>query len=151
MIKHSLGIIETVGLVAAIEAADVALKTANVELIGYEISKGYGFVTVKLQGDVSSVNAAIRSAIISAGKVNNVFSWTVIARPDDGIEKLILTDETVGIEKSLDDNSSIKEGTNQLVVSETRKPTCNLCMDPDCPRNKGEIKNNCIHHNQIKN
>ncbi len=151
MIKYSLGIIETVGLVAAIEAADFALKTANVELIGYEISKGDGLVTVKIRGDVSSVNEAIKSASISAGKVNIVFARTVIARPDEGIEKLIITDETVGILKSVNDNSSSKEGieeeTDQLKMAEERKTTCNICMDPKCPRKKGEIRSICIHHN----
>lgn len=110
MIKLSLGIIETVGLVAAIAAADIALKTANVDLIGYEISKGDGLITVKIQGDVSAVNAAIKSAKISAAKVNTVLSTTVIARPDEKLVKLILTDETVGLERSNDcDGSEINE------------------------------------------
>jgi len=104
LIKLSLGIIETVGLVAAIAAADIALKTANVDLIGYEISKGDGLVTVKIQGDVSAVNAAIKSAEISAAKVNTVLSTTVIARPDEKLVKLILTDETVGLVRSNDCN-----------------------------------------------
>jgi microcompartment protein CcmL/EutN len=185
MIKLSLGIIETVGLVAAIAAADVALKTANVDLIGYEISNGDGLVTVKIQGDVSAVNAAIKSAKTSAAKVNTVLSATVIARPDEKLVKLILTDETVGLESSNDcdgreineehgpkssenlqsDKPSLKEETVKEEIKieatyelsddidkiinediEEIKVTCNLCMDPACPRKKGEPRNACIHH-----
>ncbi|MEK6266467.1 MAG: BMC domain-containing protein [Clostridium sp.] len=157
MIKLSLGIIETVGLVAAIAAADVALKTANVYLIGYEISNGDGLITVKIQGDVSAVNAAIKSAKISAAKVNTVLSTTVIARPDEKLVKLILTDETVGLEKSSEnlqkDIPSVKEEINIEATCEVSeeieetKATCNLCMDPACPRKKGDPRNVCIHHN----
>ncbi|MGK0465475.1 BMC domain-containing protein [Clostridium sp.] len=182
MIKLSLGIIETVGLVAAIAAADVALKTANVYLIGYEISKGDGLVTVKIQGDVSAVNAAIKSAKVSAAKVNTVLSTTVIARPDEKLVKLIITDETVGLERSNEnlqkDKPSVKEEINiedtyevseeidkidkiniedidkseeideiNIQDIEETKATCNLCMDPACPRKKGDPRNACIHHN----
>ncbi|PWC19028.1 BMC domain-containing protein [Brenneria corticis] len=62
MAKQSLGLIETVGLVAAIEAADAAVKSANVNLVGYELAKGGGMVTVKLEGEVGAVNAAISAA-----------------------------------------------------------------------------------------
>ena len=60
---EALGTIETVGLAAAFEAADVACKTANVELIGYELAKGGGFVTIKVVGKVAAVNSAIDAAI----------------------------------------------------------------------------------------
>ena len=142
LIRLSLGIIETVGLVAAINAADTAVKTANVELVGYEISNGDGLVTVKIQGDVSSVKAAIMAASISAAKVNKVFATTIIARPEEMLEKLIFTEDTVGIEKpDCSDDSEDKVGQPE------RKPTCNLCMDPKCPRIKGESRNICIRHN----
>jgi len=138
LIKYALGMIEIVGLAAAIEAADTALKTANVELLGYEFSKGGGLVVVKIQGDVSAVNSAIKSAIVSAEKVNKVFSTTIIARPDEKLYKMVLTDETVGIEKSdysnekenqeeqnvesaenlLNDNSSNAEGIEQSLIIE---------------------------------
>lgn len=95
--KKALGLIETVGLAAAVEAADKALKTANVELIGYELSKGGGMVTVKIAGDVSAVSAAMASARLSAEAVRSVVSVKVITRPDEQLEKIVLSKETVGI------------------------------------------------------
>ena len=70
----SLGIIETIGLASGIEAMDSALKSANVELIGYELTKGDGMVTIKLEGNVGAVIAAIHAAKIAASKVNGVFN-----------------------------------------------------------------------------
>ncbi|MGM3371746.1 BMC domain-containing protein, partial [Escherichia coli] len=52
MSGKSLGLIETVGMSAAVEAADAAMKSANVSLVGYELTKGGGMVTVKLEGEV---------------------------------------------------------------------------------------------------
>ena len=60
--NKSLGLIETEGLAAGIEAADAAVKSANVELIGYELTKGGGWTTVKIQGDVGAVKAAVDAA-----------------------------------------------------------------------------------------
>lgn len=95
---QALGLIETVGLTAAIEAADTAVKSANVTLIGYELTKGGGMVTVKIEGDVGAVKAAISSARAAAEKVGEVFSTQVIPRPAKGLEALVITAETVGLE-----------------------------------------------------
>ena len=86
---EALGTIETVGLAAAFEAADVACKTANVELIGYELAKGGGFVTIKVVGKVGAVNSAIAAAKAAAEKVNRVVATLVIPRPASQIEPLI--------------------------------------------------------------
>ena len=64
--KNALGFIETVGLAAAVAAADAACKAADVRLIGREISKGYGYVTVKLAGDVGAVKAALAAEASTA-------------------------------------------------------------------------------------
>lgn len=98
--KKALGLIETVGLAAAVEAADKAVKTANVELIGYELSKGAGMVTVKILGDVGAVNAAVSAAVLSGSSVSKVVSSKVIARPDVQIERIVLTKETVGMDQT---------------------------------------------------
>lgn len=98
--KKALGLIETVGLAAAVEAADKAVKTANVELIGYELSKGAGMVTVKILGDVGAVNAAVSAAVLSGSFVSKVVSSKVIARPDVQIERIVLTKETVGMDQT---------------------------------------------------
>ena len=62
MSGKSLGLIETVGMSAAVEAADAAMKSANVSLVGYELTKGGGMVTVKLEGEVGAINAAVAAA-----------------------------------------------------------------------------------------
>jgi microcompartment protein CcmL/EutN len=92
-----LGEVEVVGLVAAIEAADVAVKTANVELLGYELAGGGGMVSVKVKGQVGAVRAAITAAAEAASKINKVVSTQIIARPSEQIEPMVVSDETVGI------------------------------------------------------
>jgi microcompartment protein CcmL/EutN len=92
---QALGLIETVGLAAAYEAADTAVKTASVELIGYELSKGDGMVTVKIAGNVGAVQAGIRAAQLSASLVSKVFSVQVIPRPSRSLDAMVFTEETV--------------------------------------------------------
>ena len=96
MQQKSLGLIETQGLIAGIEAADAAVKSANVQLVGYELTKGGGWTTVKVQGDVGAVNAAVSAAAAAAAKVGRVVSTRVIPRPAAGIECLIHNRDTVG-------------------------------------------------------
>nr|WP_315989447.1 BMC domain-containing protein [Desulforamulus aquiferis] len=55
MDKNALGLIEVVGLAAGMEAADAAVKAANIELVGYELTKGGGMVVIKLSGDVGAL------------------------------------------------------------------------------------------------
>lgn len=94
MIKQSIGLIETVGLSAAIAAADTAVKSANVTLIGYELSKGGGMVVVKILGEVGAVNAAIAAASIAATKVGKVYATKVIARVAEGIDLIVNSQDT---------------------------------------------------------
>ena len=94
--QKSLGLIETQGLLGGVTAADAAVKSANVELIGYELTKGGGWTTVKIQGDVGAVKAAVDAAKIAAGKVCRVVSTRVIPRPAAGLEALIRNGDTVG-------------------------------------------------------
>lgn len=97
MNRKSLGLIETIGLAAGIEAADAAVKSANVELIGYELTRGDGMATIKVEGDVGAVKAAVSAAEAAARKVGGVFSSRVIARPAQGLESLVRNADTVGI------------------------------------------------------
>lgn len=99
MVMRALGLIETVGLAAAVEAADVAVKSANVSLIGYELTKGGGMVTVKIEGDVGAVKAAVEAGVIAAEKVGRVFSKQIIPRVASGVEKMVYSNETVGLGK----------------------------------------------------
>lgn len=85
--KDALGLVETRGLVPAIEAADAMCKSANIELMGYE-NVGSGLVTVMVKGDVGAVNAAVESGVEAASKIGTVVSSRIIARPHNDIEKI---------------------------------------------------------------
>jgi ethanolamine utilization protein EutM len=86
----ALGMIETRGLVGAIEAADAMVKAANVTLIGSEFIGG-GYVTVMVRGDVGAVKAATDAGSAAADRVGEVVSVHVIARPHNDLS-LILPD-----------------------------------------------------------
>ena len=90
MRKEALGMIETKGLVGAIEAADAMVKSANVNLIGYE-KIGSGLVTVMVRGDVGAVKAATDAGVAAAEKVGQVVSVQVIPRPHMDVEKILPT------------------------------------------------------------
>ncbi|MEI8216209.1 MAG: propanediol utilization microcompartment protein PduA [Eubacteriales bacterium] len=85
--NEALGMVETKGLVAAIEAADSMVKSANVALIGYE-KIGSGLVTVMVRGDVGAVKAATDAGAAAAEKVGEVVSTHVIPRPHKDVEGL---------------------------------------------------------------
>ena len=85
--KNAIGLIETRGLVGAIEAADTMVKAANVKLLGKELIGG-GLVTVLVEGDVGAVKAAIDSGAAAAKRVGEILSVHIIPRPHDDIEKL---------------------------------------------------------------
>ena len=86
---EALGLIEVVGLVGAIEAADTASKAADVKVIGYELTRGSGMVVVKMVGGVSAVKSAVEAASVAAEKINQIISKHVIARPSDELDKII--------------------------------------------------------------
>lgn len=85
---EALGLIETRGLVAMIEAADAMVKAANVTLIGME-KVGAGLVTVMVRGDVGAVKAATDAGAAAAKRVGEVVSVHVIPRPHTDTEKLL--------------------------------------------------------------
>ncbi|MGM0602714.1 MAG: BMC domain-containing protein [Bacillota bacterium] len=122
MAKTALGMVETLGLNAAFEAADVAKKAANVKLIGYEISRG-GLILVKFTGDVGAVQAAVDAAKQAASKLSKVVGAHVIPRPNKEIDDMIFTDETVGYkkEKVSEDSSTDKEQTPEETKSDSEK------------------------------
>jgi ethanolamine utilization protein EutM len=84
----ALGLIETKGLVGAIEAADAMVKAANVILLGRE-QIGGGLVTVMVRGDVGAVKAATDAGAVAAGKIGEVVSVHVIPRPHDEVEAIL--------------------------------------------------------------
>jgi len=98
--RQALGLIETKGLVPAVEAADAALKAADVRLLGYELAKGQGLTTIKLEGNVSAVKAAVAAASAAASRVGVVASVHVIPRPHEQIG-MLTEDKTVEILKAI--------------------------------------------------
>ena len=85
---EALGMIETRGLVAAIEAADAMAKAANVTLIGSE-KIGSGLVSIMVRGDVGAVKAAVEAGGAAASRLGEVIATHVIPRPHIDVEKLL--------------------------------------------------------------
>ena len=88
MVQQALGMVETRGLVAAIEAADAMLKAANVELVGTE-KIGSGLVSVMVRGDVGAVKAAVEAGLAAAQKLGEIIATHVIPRPHSDVEKIL--------------------------------------------------------------
>ncbi len=88
MAQEALGMIETRGLVAAVEAADAMLKAANVTLVGTE-KIGSGLVSVMVRGDVGAVKAAVEAGAASAGRLGELVATHVIPRPHSDVEKIL--------------------------------------------------------------
>ena len=87
---EALGMVETRGLTAAIEAADQMCKAANVALVGTE-KIGSGLVTVMVRGDVGAVKAAVETGADAAGRLGELVATHVIPRPHNDVEKILPT------------------------------------------------------------
>ncbi|OFW30744.1 MAG: ethanolamine utilization protein EutM [Acidobacteria bacterium RIFCSPLOWO2_02_FULL_65_29] len=88
MSQEALGLVETKGLIGAVEAADAMVKAANVVLIGKEYI-GAGYVTVMVRGDVGAVKAATDAGAAAARRVGELVSVHVIPRPHSEVEKIL--------------------------------------------------------------
>ena len=88
MDKQALGMVETKGLVGAIEAADAMVKAANVTLVGKE-KIGSGLVTVMVRGDVGAVKASVDAGAAAAKRVGELVSVHVIPRPHQDVEGIL--------------------------------------------------------------
>ncbi len=88
MAQEALGMIETRGLVAAVEAADAMCKAANVTLVGTE-KIGSGLVTVMVRGDVGAVKSAVEAGSDSAARLGELIATHVIPRPHTDVEKIL--------------------------------------------------------------
>ena len=88
MAQESLGMIETRGLTAAIEAADAMVKAAEVTLVGTE-KIGSGLVSVMVRGDVGAVKAAVEAGSAAATRLGEVIATHVIPRPHADVEKIL--------------------------------------------------------------
>ncbi len=85
---EALGMIETRGFVAMVEASDAMVKSANVKLVGYE-KIGGGFTTAIIRGDVAAVKAAIEAGQRAAEKVGDLVSVHIIPRPHDNVDNAL--------------------------------------------------------------
>jgi microcompartment protein CcmL/EutN len=88
MAKEALGMIETRGLTAAVEAADAMVKAAEVALVGTE-KIGSGLVTVMVRGDVGAVKAATEAGAATAARLGELIAVHVIPRPHEDVEKIL--------------------------------------------------------------
>lgn len=112
---RALGLIETRGMVGAIVAADIALKTAQVELINKEYTKG-GLVCIEIEGDVAAVKASVEAAIIAIKEMDVYAGSHVIPRPDDSVAKIIKTK----IEPSKEENYQKNDEEKSLESTELK-------------------------------
>jgi microcompartment protein CcmL/EutN len=99
--KMAIGLIETIAMVAAVEAADAALKSANVTLLGIENAQGKGMMTVIVTGDVGAVKAAVEAAAVKAAAIGSVVSTKVIARPNESVLKMFEKPQTQATEPKI--------------------------------------------------
>ncbi|MFZ5945687.1 MAG: BMC domain-containing protein [Bacillota bacterium] len=88
MMQEALGMVETKGLIGAIEAADAMVKAANVTLVGKELVGG-GLVAVMVRGDVGAVKAATDAGAAAAERVGELISVHVIPRPHSEVEMIL--------------------------------------------------------------
>jgi len=98
MSLEALGLVETRGLIGAVEAADAMVKAANVILIGKEYI-GSGYVTVMVRGDVGAVKAATDAGAAAARRVGELVSVHVIPRPHEHVEKILPAGGGSGVKK----------------------------------------------------
>lgn len=129
----SLGLIEVVGLVGAIEAADTAVKAANVRVIDYELTKGGGMVTVKIEGEVSAVKAAVDAAVMAAERLTTVVSHLVIARPSEEVAKMVEVEELVPEEETA---PVVEEKAPEVIEKVEEKPLEEVSEDADSIKKK---------------
>lgn len=99
--KKCVGLIEARGLAAAIEAADTAVKSANVKLLGYEYSGHSGMIVVKIEGTASTVESAMKAAALSVKKIHSSFSVVNVTIQKSALDEsvydtLIHNKQTVG-------------------------------------------------------
>ena len=174
--EKALGLIELVGKIAAVVAMDTAIKTADVALAGLESSRGGGRMTVKLQGGVSAVKMAVEAAIRSVEDMGGVvFAVKIIPSPGEELGIMLSqtmgrrgdlgwsaprkTEETVteaekGEAAEAEEDAAEAARTpaeNQETKEEgiDKQTVCNLCLDPRCPRVRGEARTKCIHYKDI--
>ena len=146
--KQSLGLLEVSGLALAISCADVMAKAASITLVGLEKTNGSGWTVIKIIGDVASVQAAISTGASFADQREGLVAHKVISRPGEGI----LSHSVVSTPEPIPAPIPVEVDVQVAVESELPEArqdadliSCNLCLDPACPRQKGEPRSLCLH------
>lgn len=149
--KQSLGLLEVSGLALAISCADVMAKAASITLVGLEKTNGSGWMMIKIIGDVASVQAAISTGARFADLRDGLIAHSVIARPGEGIltnsvvEPAAAIVPTPVVAKDRAEEEKYEEEALPAALQEPELISCNLCLDPACPRQKGESRSLCLH------
>ncbi len=132
--KQALGLVEVQGLSTAVMVADTMVKAANVTILEIENSKGQGYMTVKIAGDVGAVNAAVSAGKQTGLENQKLVSFKVIARPADSVDQIfgaakkIKTDTPIQLSQSAklktqteNDDTAVGEESVKKVIKETAK------------------------------
>ncbi|EGS29833.1 BMC domain protein [Peptoniphilus sp. oral taxon 375 str. F0436] len=120
MQKGALGIVETYGELAAIEAADQALKAANVELLGCEKVRG-GLVNITIVGEVGAVRASVDAAVAAVERLNIQVSSHVIPRPIEDLWKILPNEDTEKEQKKENKKAEKQEVRQEEKKQKTQK------------------------------
>ena len=133
MSRNALGLVETQGLIAAIEATDVAAKAAGVVVSSVELTDA-AFLTLKIEGELGAVQAAVEASVEAAQKVGEIVAVKIIPNPDDGLSILI----------------SQKRYVSKYHPEENRLPLTYGDADPDLPVKKSVTKRSMPPSAKIK-
>lgn len=128
----ALGLIETRGLVGAIEAADAMMKAADVKLISKEYSSG-ALVTIKIMGETAAVKASIDAGSVAATRVGELVSAHVIPRPDDQVDILLFDQEITSKEKKISEKPVPVVIANTVVKTEVPEKIKEIKVKPKEP------------------
>lgn len=134
---QALGLIETKGLIGAIEAADAMTKAADVKLISKEYVTG-ALVIIKVMGETAAVKASVDAGSAAAQRIGELVSAHVIPRPDDQIDLLLFeneiseTDDRKTVKKTVITESSVPELKEEIKPEKVKKSTSNK---KDVPKN----------------
>ena len=142
--KQSLGLLEVCGLAPAISCADIMAKSASITLVALEKTNGSGWTVIKITGDVASVQAAITAGAQFAEQRNGLVAHKVIARPGEGILRAEAPPPSV-IQPEPEPEAVVSPAPAEELPQQHGVVSCNLCLDPKCPRQKGEPRSLCIH------
>ena len=145
--KQSLGLLEVCGLALAISCADIMAKSASITLVALEKTNGSGWTVIKITGDVASVQAAITTGAQFAGQRNGLVAHKVIARPGEGILRAEVPPPSVMQPEPEASGTAdvVSPAPAEELPQQHGVVSCNLCLDPKCPRQKGEPRSLCIH------